>query len=102
MYFIVIRVIAARLSILEKRDVTVGSASLATGVNYTFNPNNNNNTAILNHINHTSCRGKEENFRIIGNAKTDGLLCIKETLLIHKNKPKINTNERSTPIYLFE
>ena len=54
--------------------------SLATGVNYTFNPNNNNNTAILNHINHTSCRGKEENFRIIGSAKTDQLLCIKETL----------------------
>ena len=73
--------------------------SLATGVNYTFSPNNNNNTAILNH---TSCRGKEENFRIIGSAKTDQLLCIKETLLIHKNKPKINTNERSTPIYLFE
>ena len=76
--------------------------SLATGNNYTFNPNNTNNTAILNHINHTSCRGKEENFRIIGSAKTDQLLCIKETLLIHKNKPKINTNERSTPIYLFE
>ena len=73
--------------------------SLATGVNYTFNHNNNNNTAILNRINHTSCRGKEENFR---SAKTDQLLCIKETLLIHKNKPKINTNERSTPIYLFE
>ena len=76
--------------------------SLATGVKYTFNPNNNNNTAILNHVNRTSCIGKEENFRIIGSAKTDKLLCIKETLLIHKNRPKINTNERSTPIYLFE
>ena len=49
-----------------------------------------------------SYRGKEENFCMIGSAKTDQLLCIKETLLIHKNKPKINTNERSTPIYLFE
>ena len=58
--------------------------------------------SLLNHINHTSCRGKEGNFRIIGSAKTDQLLCIKETLLIHKNKPKINTNERSTLIYLFE
>ena len=58
--------------------------SLATGANYTFNPNNNNDIAILNHINYTSCRGKEENFRIIGSAKTDQLLCIKETLLIHK------------------
>ena len=69
---------------------------------FLFIINNTNNTAILNHINHTSCRDKEENFRIIGSAKTDQLLCIKETLLIHKNKPKINTNERSTPIYLFE
>ena len=95
MYFIVIRVIAARLSILEKRDVTMGYVSLstlalaplATGVNYTFNPNNNNNTAILNHINHTSCRGKEENFRIIGSAKTDQLLCIKE-VINSQNEPK--------------
>ena len=88
MYFIVIHVIAARLSILEKTRRHYGvrvlehlGISLA-GVNYTFNPNNNNNTAILNHINHTSCSGKEENFRIIGSAKTDRLLCIKETLLI--------------------
>ena len=76
--------------------------SLLTGKTYTFNPNNKNNTAILNHINHTSCNGKHENFRIIGSAKNDYQLCIKETLLIHKEKPKINTNERSTPIYLFE
>ena len=46
--------------------------SLATGANFTFNPNNNNNnTAILNRINHTSCRGKEENIRLIGSVKTD-------------------------------
>ena len=57
--------------------------SLAMGVNYTFNPNNNNNTAILNRINHTSC--KEEKFCIIGSAKTNQLLCIK-TLLLHKNE----------------
>ena len=36
--------------------VRVSLGTLATWVNYTFNPNNNNNTAILNHINHTSCR----------------------------------------------
>ena len=76
--------------------------SLLTGNTYTFNPNNKNNTAILNHINHTSCNGNHENFRIIGSAKNDYQLCVKETLLIHKEKPKINTNERSTPIYLFE
>ena len=76
--------------------------SLATGNKFTYNPNNVNNTAILNHINRKKCIGKQDNFKIIGSARTDSLLCIKETLLIHKNKPKINTNERSTPIYLFE
>ena len=76
--------------------------SLATGKRFTFNPKNGNNTAILNHINRSECIGNHENFQIIGSAKTDSLLCIKETLLIHKNKPAINTNERSTPIYLFE
>ena len=41
---------------------------------------------LVPHINHPSCRGKEGNFRIIGSAETERLLCIKETLLIHKNK----------------
>jgi len=76
--------------------------SLRTGATYTFNNNNGNNTAILNHINRTKCKGRQENFRIIGSSNTDILLCIKETLLIHQSKPRLNTNERSTPIYLFE
>ena len=76
--------------------------SLATGKNYTYNPKNENNTAILNHINKKTCIGKEDNFKIIGSARNDALLCIKETILIHKDKPKINTNDGSAPIYLFE
>ena len=76
--------------------------SLLTHNKYTYNPQNVNNTAVLNHINCKKCVGKQENFKIIGSAKTDFLLCIKETLIIHKNKPKINTNERSVPLYLFE
>ena len=76
--------------------------SLRTHKKYTYNPKNGNNTAILNHINSKECVGKHDNFKIIGSAKNDFMLCIKETLLIHKNKPKINTNERSVPIYLFE
>ena len=75
---------------------------LTTGNKFTYNPQNPNNSAILNHINCTSCTGKSENFKIIGSAKTDFLLSIKETLLIHKNKPKLNTSEKSVPIYLFE
>ena len=56
---------------------------------YTYNPRNPNNSAILNHINCNSmCIGKEENFKIIGSSHTDFTLCIKESLLIHKDKPK--------------
>ena len=76
--------------------------SLTTGNKFSYNSQNINNSAILNHINCTSCTGKSENFKIIGSAKTDFLLSIKETLLIHKNKPKLNTSERSVPTYLFE
>ena len=79
--------------------------SLTTGKKFTYNPNNPSNSGILKHINCSKkCIGKEnkENFKIIGSARTDALLCIKETLLIHKDKPKINTNDGSVPIYLFE
>ena len=77
--------------------------SLATHNKFTFNPNNNNNTAVLTHINQTAkCKGNENNFKIIGSAQNDRLLCIKETILIHKDKPKINTSDGSVPIYLFE
>ena len=76
--------------------------SLLTHKKYTYNPLNINNTAILNHINCKKCAGNQNNFKIIGSAKNDYLLCLKETLLIHKDKPKINTNERSVPLYLFE
>ena len=67
-----------------------------------YNPQNSNNTAILNHINCKKCLGNQENFKIIGSAKNDFLLCIKETLLIHKEKPSINTNDGSARIFLFE
>ena len=39
------------------------------------------------------CLGKEENFKIIGSSHTDFTLCIKESLLIHKDKPKLNVIE---------
>ena len=59
--------------------------------------------AILNHLNCNSmCVGKEENFKIIGSSHTDFTLCIKESLLIHKNKPKLTISDRSMPHYLFE
>ena len=79
--------------------------SLTTGKKFTFNPNNPSNSGILKHINcNKKCKdkGKADNFKIIGSVRTDVLLCIKKTLLIDKDKPKINTKDGSVPIYLFE
>jgi len=45
--------------------------------------------------------GKEENFKIIGSAANDFHLCLKESLLIQKEKPKINTSDNSMPLKLF-
>ena len=44
---------------------------------------------------------KEENFKIIGSAHNDYHLCLKESLLIQKLKPRINTSEKSVPLKLF-
>ena len=77
--------------------------SLRTGKRYTYNNKNNNNTGILDHI-HASdnCNGELANFEIIGNARNDYFLRIKEALLIHKFKPTINSKSKSIPLQLFE
>ena len=75
--------------------------SIRTHNKFTYNPKNGNNSAILNHINCKKCVGKKENFKIIGSAINDYHLCLKESLLIQKNKPRINTNENSIPLKLF-
>ena len=75
--------------------------SLRTHKKFTYNPNNGNNSAILNHVNGHSCTGKEQNFKIIGSASNDYHLCLKESLLIQKHKPGINTNDNSIPLKLF-
>ena len=50
--------------------------SLATGKRYSYNCKNNDNTAVLNHINNDTCNATLNNFRIIGCAKNDYLLCL--------------------------
>ena len=75
--------------------------SMRTHKKFTFNPACGNNSAILNHVNCNKCIGKEENFKIIGSASNDYHLCLKESLLIQKHKPKINTNDNSIPLKLF-
>ena len=76
--------------------------SLATGKRYTYNPKNNNNTAVLNHINCNNCHANIDNFRIIGSAKNDYTLCLKESLLIQLYKFNLNTNVKSMPLKLFD
>ena len=75
--------------------------SLTTGKNYTFNPNNNNNTTVLNHINCNNCEATLDNFRIIGSARNDYTLCLKESLVIQLYKFNLNKTVKSMPLYLF-
>ena len=76
--------------------------SLLTGNQYTYNPNNNNNSGILDHLHETyECNGTLDNFEIIGKANNDFFLRIKESLLIKKDKPTINSKEKSILLHLF-
>ena len=75
--------------------------SLITGNNYTFNPKNNNNTAVLNHIKCGTCEANLDNFRIIGSARNDYKLCLKESLVIQLYKYDLNKNVTSMPLLLF-
>ena len=76
--------------------------SLATGKNYTFNPRNVNNTAVLNHINHNNCNANFDNFRVIGSASNDYALCLKESLLIQLYNCDLNKSVKSMPLKLFD
>ena len=76
--------------------------SLRTGKRYTYNPKNLNNSTVLDHLNQSKeCNGSLDNFEIIGRAKNDFFLLIKESLLIHKFKPSLNTRDKSFPLQLF-
>ena len=76
--------------------------SLLTGNQYTYNPNNKNNSGILDHLHEKDgCNGTLDNFEIIGKANNDFFLRIKESLLIKKDKPTINSKEKSIPLHLF-
>ena len=78
------------------------SKSLLTDNLYTYNPNNKNNSGILDHLHEKDeCNGTLDNFEIIGKANNDYFLRIKESLLIKKSKPTINSKEQSIPLYLF-
>ena len=78
--------------------------SYKTGNKYAYNPRISNNTTVLNHINQSpQCCGTLDSFDIIGSARNDFLLRIKESLLIKKVKPSLlNPNSQSIPLHLFD
>ena len=75
--------------------------SLLTGNKFTYNSKNNNNTAVLDHINCNNCQATMNNFRVIGSARNDYTLCLKESLVIQLYKFNLNKNVKSMPLYLF-
>ena len=78
--------------------------SIRTGKGLTYNPRYTNNTTVLDHINRPNdCSGTLNSFEIIGGAKNDFFLKIKESLLIKKVKPTLlNKNSYSVPLELFD
>ena len=75
--------------------------SLSTDNNYTYNPKYNNNTAVLNHINYNNCNATLDNFRVIGGARYDFLLRLKESLLIQLYKPILNKREKHATTFIY-
>ena len=78
--------------------------SYKTGKGYTYNPKFKNNTAVWTHLNHSKgCSATLDSFELIGSARNDFFLKIKESLLIKKIKPTLlNPNGQSIPLYLFD
>ena len=76
--------------------------SLRTNKPFTYNPNNLNNTTVLDHIHKCKNSASMDDFKIIGTARNDYFLCLKESLLIQKDKPLLNEKGKSVPLALFE
>ena len=78
--------------------------SFKTGKGFTYNPSCTNNSAVLNHLNQShGCTATLGSFDIVGSARNDFLLKIKESLLIKKIKPTLlNPNGQSIPLHLFD
>ncbi len=78
--------------------------SVKTGKELTYNPSYTNNTAVRTHLNQTDgCSATLDSFDIVGGARNDFFLKIKETLLIKKVRPTLlNPNGQSVPLLLFD
>ena len=61
-----------------------------------------NYSAVLNHLLHCNCLPSFDNFSILAHKNNNYLLEIKEDLLIMRDKPSLNRNINSQPLYLFD
>ena len=75
--------------------------SLRTNKPFSYNPKNPNNSAVLDHLQKCKCTVSINDFKVIGSAKNDYHLRIKESLVIHKDNPVLNKNVNSIPLSLF-
>lgn len=73
--------------------------SKLTNKAYTYNKKTS--TTVRDHIHNCKHEGTPENFKIIGSAKNDYHLKIKESLNILREKPELNKTVKSFPLYLF-
>ena len=73
--------------------------SKLTNKPYTFN--SKTATTVGEHINSHGHPADSDSFRIIGHAKNDFHLKIKESLNIMKENPRLNKTVQSFPLYLF-
>ena len=63
--------------------------------------NKKSSTAVGDHIYTCNHKNSQENFKIIGSAKNDFFLKIKESLNIHRENPALNRTVKSFPLELF-
>ena len=61
-----------------------------------------NNSAICDHLLHCNCLPSFDNFSVLAHENKKYLLEIKESLLIMRDKPSLNRNTNSAPLYLFD
>ena len=61
-----------------------------------------NNSAICDHLLHCNFLPSFDNFSVLAYENKKYLLEIKESLLIMKDKPSLNRNINSAPLYLFD
>ena len=75
---------------------------LSIVTNREFKFNNKLATSVRKHCVHNSHNNCLDNFKIIGGAKNKFHLKLKESLIIHKEKPDLNIAKESLPLKLFE